>query len=99
MDDVEEIRKRKILELQEHIYREQKKEEQYQQIEQIAKSKLTKDALNRFGNINAAYPELAQQVVLLLAQAEKKVINDDELKRLLMIINKETKREIKIIRK
>ena len=105
MDTLEEIKKKKLMEMQQPLQQQQKEDVQHQQLQQqlqqievIAKSKLTKQALERYGNIKTAHPGLAQQVTLMLAQIDKEKVDDHELKKLLMLIQKE-KREFKITRK
>ena len=38
-------------------------------IEEIAKSKMTREAISRYGNIKIAHPELAIKAISLVAQA------------------------------
>jgi len=87
----EDIRKR--IELQQQIAL----------IEETAKKYLDKKALERLGNLKSAYPEKALQVSALIIQnAEsgnlKEVINDAQLKQLLINLDGE-KREFKFTRK
>ncbi|MBS3127579.1 hypothetical protein J4410_00355 [Candidatus Woesearchaeota archaeon] len=76
-------------------------QQQLAQLEQIIKSRFTKEALQRFGNIKAAYPEKASQVILILGQALQKeefpVIDDQLLKQVL--IRLQEKKEMNITRK
>jgi len=79
-----------------------KLQQKFQQLETLAKQYLTKEAINRYGNIKAAHPELAVQVVALIIQAAqsgqlKEKITDSELKQFLLQI-KEPKREFKLKR-
>ena len=105
-DELEELRKKKLSEMQqaqmsgglkEQQNKFQEAQLQKQQIEHAAKSKLTKAALERFGNIKTADPEFADQIALLLLATERQQITDPELKRLLMII-KSRKKKINIKR-
>ena len=95
MDELEEIRKRKLSELRaaqlEKIQQQAKEEEQLQQqIEQLeitVKQVLTKEALQRYGNLKAAFPDRAVQLLVILAQAlqagQINKIDDDTLKEIL----------------
>ncbi len=102
MDELEQLRQKRLAELQQSKQTETQKQaemqQQIQQLEQIVKQKLTKEALSRYGNIRIAHPDIALQLIAVLAQLNKNKINDDELKEILMkVIPK--KREIKIKRK
>ena len=109
MDELEEIRRRKLSELRaaqlEKIQQQAKEEEQLkQQIEQlevIVKQALTKEALQRYGNLKAAFPDRAVQLLVILAQAlqagQINKIDDDTLKEILKKISPE-KRDVKIRR-
>lgn len=83
MDELEAIRQKKLAELQ----KQQQVQEQLQQIEAIVKRAFTKDALQRYGNVKAAFPDRATQVVVLLAQAiqagQVEKVDDAMLKELL----------------
>ena len=109
MDELKEIRRRKLSELRaaqlEKIQQQAKEEEQLkQQIEQletIVKQALTKEALQRYGNLKAAFPDRAVQLLVILAQAlqagQINKIDDDTLKEILKKISPE-KRDVKIKR-
>ena len=109
MDELEEIRRRKLSELRaaqlEKIQQQAKEEEQLkQQIEQletIVKQALTKEALQRYGNLKAAFPDRAVQLLVILAQAiqsgQINKIDDNTLKEILKKISPE-KRDVKIKR-
>ena len=109
MDELEEIRRRKLSELRaaqlEKIQQQAKEEEQLkQQIEQletIVKQALTKEALQRYGNLKAAFPDRAIQLLVMLAQAiqsgQINKIDDDTLKEILKKISPE-KKDVKIKR-
>jgi len=106
MNELEEIRKRKLEEMQNNYAREdiqsQEVQQQLQQIEAIVKQKLTKEALQRYSNIKAADPGKAAQLSLLLAQflqsGRTEMIDDNIMKEILIRITPK-KREIKITRK
>lgn len=64
MSELEDIRNKKLESLQE----QQKLAKQVEMLESFVKQKLTKEALERFGNIKVADPEKAVQIVAVLAQ-------------------------------
>ena len=71
-------------------------QQQIQQLEMLVKQKLTKQALERFGNIKPAHPEKAIQLLAVLGQAIQSgqitdQIDDDQLKEILMKITPEKK--------
>ena len=75
-------------------------QQQIQQLEMSVKQIMTKDALQRFGNIKAAHPERAIQVLAIFGQAIQtgKIdkIDDDLLKEILIKIVPK-KKEFKVI--
>src|SRR3989344_9239545 len=95
MPELDEIRKKKLEEsrkLQQGRCEEQAQEEmqgqrQIQQLEAIVKQALTKEALERYGNLKAAYPEKAVQLLVILVQAiqqgQIQKVDDDTLKQIL----------------
>ena len=103
MTELDEIRKRKIEQIQrsqsQHSSQEQKLAQQIEQLESIVKPLFTRDALTRFGTIKAAFPEKAVQVLLVLGQAAQKgqvkEVDDELLKKLLMQLTP-TQRDTKI---
>ena len=98
MSELEEIRQRKVQELQEQAEFQQ----QVNQLEAIVKSLFTKEALQRYGNLKAAHPEQAVKLLTLVAQQMQKgnarKISDEDLKRMLVMLQPKT-RQIKITRK
>jgi DNA-binding TFAR19-related protein (PDSD5 family) len=69
-------------------YQEQLKiQQQIQELEQFVKPRLTKEALERYGNIRAAYPDKSVQLLVVLSQAIQREgieqIDDAQLKELL----------------
>ena len=70
-------------------------QQQIQQLEMVVKQKLTKKALERFGNVKAAHPEKAIQLLAVLGQAiqagQLNEIDDDQLKEILIKITPEKK--------
>ena len=60
-------------------------------IENIAKSKMSKDAISRYGNLKIAHPDKAVKVISFIAEAVnsgeiKQEIRDEQFKKLLMRI-------------
>ena len=94
MSELDEIRQRKIMEMHqrqnEDIQEEMQLQQQIAQLESVVKQALTKDALERFGNLKAAYPEKAVQVLVVLGQliqsGKINKIDDGQLKELLSTI-------------
>lgn len=106
MDDLEEIKKRKLQEMmaqqeqqnQEHAQAEQ----QIKQLELVVGKHMTREALERYGNLKAAHPDKAMQLLVILAQLIQQgqisgKIDDDALKKLLIEITPKHK-DIKIKR-
>ena len=107
MSELEEIRKQKLAALQQQALQEQVQEQaqvqqQLNELENFVKPRLTKKALERFGNIKAAHPEKAEQLLVGLAQliqaGKLDMVDDNTLKDILSKIIPE-KREFKIRRK
>ena len=103
MSELEEIRKQKLAALQQQALQEQTQiQQQLNELENIVKPRLTKQALERFGNIKAAHPEKAVQLLVALAQlvqaGKLNIVDDNILKEILSKIMSE-KREFKINRK
>ncbi|MBI2208002.1 hypothetical protein HYU50_00750 [Candidatus Woesearchaeota archaeon] len=103
MDELEEIRRKKLEELKKqqlHQMREEQQiQQQVQQLEMIVKQVLTKEALERYGNLKTAYPDRAVQLIVILAQAiqsgQVTQIDDKTLKSILKKLTPE-KKEFKI---
>jgi programmed cell death protein 5 len=90
MNDLEDIKRKKIEEIkkqQQNISNDYEIQQQIAQLESMVKSALTKKALERYGNIKTAHPELAIQLITLLGQAIStgriKNVDDEALKNLL----------------
>ncbi|MDP7180451.1 MAG: DNA-binding protein [Candidatus Woesearchaeota archaeon] len=105
MDELEEIKKRKLEELKQQQGSGQQDEEVQQQIHQlegIVKQAFTKEALERYGNLKTAHPDKAVQVLAILGQAissgQITKIDDTQFKELLTRLTPE-KKEFKITRK
>ncbi|MCX6711587.1 MAG: hypothetical protein NT139_00930 [Candidatus Woesearchaeota archaeon] len=80
-----------------------KLQQQIVALENIAKQYMTNEAISRYGNLKSAHPELAIQVIAIIAQGIemgqiKEKISDEQFKDLLIRIQK-PKRDIKIQRK
>ncbi|MDO8741318.1 MAG: DNA-binding protein [Candidatus Woesearchaeota archaeon] len=99
---LEEIRKRKIGSLQQQAQKQAEEENQLkaqiQQLEEIVRRALTKEALQRYGNLKTAHLEKAVQLLVVVANAIQaqniKTIDDKQLKEILMMMDK--KHETKI---
>jgi len=104
MDELKALRKKKLEQLQ-HQQKEQSQEqqnqEQLEQLEGMVKQVFTKKALERYGNIKAAIPERATQIIVILTQAIQSgqitKIDDNTLKEILKKITPK-KKEINIKR-
>ena len=92
MDELEDIKKRKLKELmgqQEDQFAEQQQaQQQIMQLENAVKQFLTKEALERFGNLKTAHGEKALNLLAVLGQMIqngqiKEKITDSELKEIL----------------
>jgi programmed cell death protein 5 len=106
MDDLEELKRRKLLELQRQLQEEALRQEQLRQVEEqkriVLKSILTPEARSRLSNIKMARPEFAAQIEALLIQLAqagqvKQRITDEQLKEILRRLSAK-KRDIKIRR-
>lgn len=91
-DDLEELKKRKLLELQQRVQEERIREEQRRQLELQRRSVLmeilTPEARQRLANVKLARPEYALQIENLLIQLSqsgqvKQKITDAQLKQIL----------------
>ena len=94
MNDIDEIKRRKIEELQRKIIEKQNSEikeqielnQQIEMLENIAKQYLSKEAISRYGNLKAAHPDVAIQAIAVIAQAAgqiKEKISDEQFKNIL----------------
>ena len=100
MDELEELKLKRLQELQSTQQQDDMQEQlqlqqQVQQLEAMVKAAMTKEAMQRFGNIKAAHPEKAVQLLVVLAQllqAEQlKKIDDEKLKEILKKLQPEKK--------
>ncbi len=110
MNELEDLKRRKLEAMQRQYHgqmqqqadEEQQAKEQVAALEQAVKERLSKDALQRYGNIKTADPEKAIQLLVVLGRliqlGKVGMINDDYLKTVLEKISMQ-RRETKIIRK
>jgi len=111
MDELDELKKKKLQELQqkqqEALQRQAQEEAQLQQqiehLEGVVRQFFTKEALQRYGNLKAAHPEKAIQVLVGLGQLVQsgkitQKITDEQLKELLKRLEPK-KKEFTIKRK
>lgn len=89
-DSIDEIRKRKFEELmgqQKQDNEEQEFQQQVQQLEAVVKQRMTKEALQRYGNVKAANPQKALQLIAVLGQfiqsGRIEQVDDELLKKIL----------------
>ncbi|MAE42264.1 hypothetical protein CMO93_00710 [Candidatus Woesearchaeota archaeon] len=109
MNELEEIKRKKLEMLkqqqaesmQQQAQEQQQLQQQIQQLEAIVKQALTKEALERYGNLKSAFPEKAVQLLVILVQAlqsgQIKNIDDNALKEILKKLTPE-KKDFKIKR-
>ncbi|MDK2983339.1 MAG: programmed cell death protein 5 [Thermococcaceae archaeon] len=108
-EDIEEIRKKKLLELQKRLAEQQKEEEERArqemeleaQLDALMRQILTPEARERLARVKLVRPELARQVELILAQLYQagqitERITDEKLKKILAQIDARTRREFRI---
>jgi programmed cell death protein 5 len=105
-EELEDIRKRRMLQLQRKLAEEQQRMQMAQQVEQqkqaLLRQILTPEARQRLNNLKMVKPEFAAQLELQLIQLAQNgrlniPLNDEQLKELLAKLQS-TKREIKIRR-
>jgi len=106
-DEIEEIRRRRMLELQQRIAQEQQRAQVQQQIEMqkqaILRRILTPEARQRLTNLKMIKPEFASQLELQLIQLAQAgrvqtPISDEQLKEILVKLQAQ-RRDIKITRR
>lgn len=110
-DEAESIKRRKLelymQRMQEQASQHQAEEAQASQqiaaLEATVKTRLTRDALQRYGNIKAAHPEKAVQLLVVLGRlintGRAGMIGDEDLKSVLRMMSEEEGRVTRIIRK
>jgi programmed cell death protein 5 len=105
-EEMEQLRKRKLLELQRRIAEEQQRAQVQQQIEvqkqALLRRILTPDARRRLTNLKMVKPEFAQQLELQLIQLAQQgrmsiPVTDEQLKEILVKLQS-GRREFKIRR-
>ena len=105
-EELEQLRKRRLLELQQRIAQEQQRIQAQQQLESqkqaVLRRILTFDARQRLTNLKMVKPEFAEQLELQLIQLAQQgrvniPITDQQLKEILMKLQSR-RREIKIRR-
>lgn len=110
MDELEQIKKRKLIEkqkqqeeqLQKQVEEQQQLQAQLEQLETLVKQFLSKEALQRYGNLKVAHQDKAIQLLVILGQAIqqkqiKEKITDEKLKEILKQL--QPKKNFKIRRK
>ena len=107
MDELEELKRKRLEELKkqqeseinDQINEQAQLQQQIEQLEAVVKQIFTKEALQRYGNLKAANPEKAVQILVVLGQAiqqgQIQQIGDAQLKEILKKLTPE-KREFKI---
>ncbi|WP_297068431.1 DNA-binding protein [Thermococcus sp.] len=108
-EDIEEIRKKKLLEMQKRLAEQQKAQEEAMrqemeleaQLDAIMRRILTPEARERLGRVKLVKPELARQVELVLVQLYqagqiREPIDDPKLKRILAQVDAKTRRDYRI---
>ena len=86
MSELEDIKKRKLAQLQNQAMQEQNEKQEFlqqvNQLESVVKTRLTKEALSRFGNLKTAHPEKASRALTVIAniiQKNNSLIIDDKM--------------------
>ncbi|RLE55133.1 MAG: DNA-binding protein [Thermoprotei archaeon] len=100
-EELEEIKRRKLLEYQRRLIEEQKRAELEARKRAVLRVILTPEARQRLANLRLVNPELVEQLenqLIALAQAGriKTPITDEDLKRILAEIDRRYRREIRI---
>ncbi len=100
--ELDGLRRKKLEELQrayEQQGQDQAEVQQVEQVEAFVKAHLSKEALQRYSNLKIAFPDLAMQLLGVLAQSIQnyniKEISDAQLKDLLQRVSPQ-KRDIRI---
>ena len=89
--DLEELKKQKMLELMRQAQEQETEKaaisEQLEMIEKIAKQKMTREAVSRYGTVKLAHPEKAIRAIAYVAQAVqsglKEMVDDEKFKEIL----------------
>lgn len=101
--DIEEIRKKRKEEIENELAEKAQAQQQIEGMENFAKKFLTKEALERFGNLKQAHPEKAAQFAYAIVQGvQSKMINglvDDVLMKEVLLQMEPQKKDTIIRRK
>lgn len=110
MNELDELKKRRLEQLrsahQEQLKAQLQEESELQQqieaLEEVVRARLTKEALQRYGNLKTAHPEKAVQLLAVLGQAIqtgqlRHMVDDEQLKKILEKLSE--KRDFKIMRR
>jgi len=89
--------------MNQEMQEELKIQQQLVQLENLAKQHMTKEAIQRYGNLKVAHPQKALEVIMLLAQLIqngqlKDKVDDYALKEFLLK-TQQAKKEFKLMRK
>lgn len=90
MSELEDIKRRKLEQLQQQAQEQIQIQQQISEVEEQIKPRLTKEALQRYGNIKIAHPEKFIQMLYVLSQVisqKKEIIDDDQLKDILKALD------------
>ncbi len=111
MDELENIKRRKLEEMQrqyqdqasQQMAEEEQAQQQISALESMVRQKLSKEALQRYGNLKAAHPEKAVQLLVVLAKLMQMgridIVTDEQLKSLLLKMASGDERKTTITRK
>ncbi len=88
--------------IEEQAAMNQQLKQQLAMLESVAKQKMSREAVSRYGNLKVAHPETAVRAIALIAQAVstgqvKETVTDEEFKMLLQSIQ-QGKKEFKFKR-
>jgi len=102
VSELEELKRRKLAELQQRLQEQGQREQEELQRQALIQQLLDPKALERLGNIRAANPLQAEKIEAMLAYLYqtgqlKQQINEELFKQILTKLS--TRRETKIIRK
>ncbi|RLF16994.1 MAG: DNA-binding protein [Thermoprotei archaeon] len=106
-EELEELRRRKLLEYQRRLLEEARRRELLRELEArkeaILRRILTPEARSRLSNLKIVRPEMATQLeneLIRLAQSGRISIpiTDEQLKQILIMIDKQSRRDIRIRR-
>ena len=107
MDDIDEVKEKKMQELKSQMKEQEQQEEQKKQLErqkkQLLRKVLTSEARSRLSNLRMAIPDFTERVEMQLIQIAKTgrielPITDDQLQKILKKLQKD-KKSINIKRK